>query len=211
MITAEQQAARRKYIGASEAAAVLGLDPYRTPRMVWAAKVEGVERPAGKAALLGQCLEPGILDYFAIESGLVFDRHIMRVHANGIMAANYDGIGDAYVVEAKWRKSQERYDDGELYGRASGLARHAGHDAIPGCVLIQVHHQMAVAGDAYQTAYVVALRGSDGIGIYRIKRDEELCERITSTLVAWWQRYVLTKVKPPLMERDNGSDDDIDI
>jgi hypothetical protein len=51
-------------IGASEIAAILGEDRYRTPNDVWRAKVLGERTPLNKHILRGLCLESGLLTWW---------------------------------------------------------------------------------------------------------------------------------------------------
>lgn len=203
MITEEQRLARRNHLGSSDAAAAIGLCPWSTPYKVWRAKVHGDEKATTDRMSEGNILERAVLDWAALHQGLTFTRDSMKVHENGILAANFDGLGDSFVVEAKWRPKQDRLPPTELYGRA-------GSSQIPQTVLVQVMHQLYVAGPEFKTAYVAVLRGWDGLGfgLYKVRRDEELIEMIVSREIEFWNTYVVTKQAPPLPENSNDNGDD---
>ena len=62
MLTLEQKSELNKGIGASEAAAVLGIDPYTTPYELWMLKTGRMEKDVSnkEAVIMGNMLEPVI-------------------------------------------------------------------------------------------------------------------------------------------------------
>ena len=61
---------RRRGLGSSDAAAVLGVSPFATPLQVWAEKVGVVEpAPESEAMRWGRILEPIVADEYARETG----------------------------------------------------------------------------------------------------------------------------------------------
>jgi len=93
-ITDKQKELRKKHIGASESAAILGLSPYKTPYDVWLLKTGKVESPAsvGEAGDIGNMIEDGLLDYGASELGVRILKNQFRVHTNGILSATHDAL-----------------------------------------------------------------------------------------------------------------------
>ena len=62
---------RKNYIGASEVAAVLGMDPYRTPATVWSAKVHGEPTDNDNDAMaFGRDVEDAIAKLYTRRTGV---------------------------------------------------------------------------------------------------------------------------------------------
>jgi putative phage-type endonuclease len=81
-------AQRRGGIGGSDAAAVVGLDPYRSPLMVWLEKTgRAVDTRDTEAMALGRALEPALMDVFAERTGLY-----VEPPACALMHETYDHI-----------------------------------------------------------------------------------------------------------------------
>lgn len=188
VITNEQLLSRRSAIGSSDMAAILGLDPYRTPHAVWLEKTGRVEpEPSSQKAMIGTILEPSILKLVSEEIG----RPIVPVHdpfAKGILKAHLDGMVDKAafgqpIVEAK----------------SSGLVDgwgEAGSDEIPDKVMVQVHHQM-ICSDSHE-AFVGALLAKHGFtfSVYRIPYNPDLAEVIIHEAARFWEHVVQDTVPP---------------
>jgi putative phage-type endonuclease len=187
MLTSEQRQARRKYVGSSDAAAILGVDPYRSAADVWLEKTGKLDEWEGNEDTeRGRLLEPAILDFAGEWIGKHFVRDQMIVAPDGIRAANCDGIASGFVVEAKSTVNADEYGD-------------QGTDQIPPRVNVQVHHQMHVAGPEYRVAYVpVLLPGYKRIEfrMYIVERNEPLADLIAQRCCEFWHWNVLTNVRP---------------
>lgn len=126
---AKADVSRRLRVGASEIAAVLGADPYRTPQDVWRAKVHNEPFIENEHIIRGKCLEAGILTWWEVASGMKLARRSVDtkteaglsedprqhplVHPCGWAAATLDGITEdgRMVVEAKCPASGKAWDD----------------------------------------------------------------------------------------------------
>lgn len=188
MITDKQREQRRKHIGASDAAAILGLDEFRTAGSVWYEKIVGVEDKTSPAAEVGNRLEPFLLDWCADELGVHVEPDVRFETRDGLIAANLDGWidedGRREVVEAK----------------STGLAGNWGRegtDEVPYRVLVQCMVQMLCARAT--VAWVPVLIGSFGLRLqlHRVPFDASLAEEIAERLHEWWWRYVETQTAPP--------------
>lgn len=113
---------RRATLGASEIAAVVGVDEYRTADDVWRAKVEGVETPDNEHMVRGRCLEAGLLDWWEHIEGVRLERRTdtterdprqrFVLHPNGWASATLDGLAeDGRVVEVKCPVGGKSWDD----------------------------------------------------------------------------------------------------
>ena len=93
---------RSKYLGASEAGAVLGLSPYRTPLRVWQEKTgQIVQDPPGIPMRAGNALEALVLDLFTEKTGeaVAFRQAEYSDSANPFLVCHVDGIaGEAICI-----------------------------------------------------------------------------------------------------------------
>jgi predicted phage-related endonuclease len=192
---------RNDTLGASDAAAVVGVDPFRGPGDVWAEKTgrlpaDDADRDAGDAAALGQAIAPVLLATVERRLRVSLARELFYRHPDAPLAATIDGIAlDAGVlVEAKTCG---------LLGPSPLLAAYGddGTDQVPDSVLIQVQHQLAVL-DAQpdvppiRTIVVPALLGGRGLRVYRLVRDQALVDELVALETDWWQRHVVADSYP---------------
>ena len=184
MITPEQRAMRRQWIGASDAPAIVGVDPWRTAADVYYSKVADLEDKPNPAMMMGNRLEGVLLDYAEEELGVTLQRGVMQTldPAIGPLAANLDGLYTDAVVECKYvgPRSVDYWADG-----------------IPDHVKVQVQHQMIVT--RRPRAYVaVALCGFGGLEfrLFDEPFDEDIAGSLLTVLTGWWQKYVVPQVPP---------------
>lgn len=189
MITPQQREARKKFIGSSDAPAIMGLDPYRSASDVWLEKTgrdSGFEGNANTER--GNYLEPALLDYAVGQIGTHFIRGLMKTHSGGVLAANFDGIctDDSFIVEAKTSNNPD--DFGEQMT-----------DQIPERHIIQVHHAMYVAGPQCRKAFVpVLLPGYRSLDfrMYIVNRDDDLAEMIAARGIQFFEVHVRMDLQP---------------
>lgn len=208
MITPAQRELRRKHIGASDAAAILGLDPWRSREDVWAEKVYGLDIDKGSEAIeLGNELEPVIVAWAGKQiteqmPGVKIDTEspqmlhpggVLLAHPDGVVLSPHDDAVNARVmlapIEAKYRSRGIEWGTDES-------------PEIPLEVLTQAYVQMACMGAAF--CYVAAyLAASYGIKkrIIRHDCDPDMLKTVEDELHNFWERYVLTKKQPPPSER----------
>lgn len=180
---------RRKFIGGSDVAAILGISPYKTATDLWLDKtrppVEDGRNWAAKAR--GSRLEPYIVDMIRSEYGLEIVRRNERyIDAQlPFMAAEIDAeTADGENVEIKTVHPFKAKEWGDLES-----------DNLPLHYLAQVHHGLAVTGRA--RCRVFALIGDD-LRPYVVDRDPEMEQIIRARVEEFWTRYVVPHVQPPL-------------
>ena len=190
MITEEQRQTRKRYIGSSDAAAILGMDPYRSAYDVWLEKTGKVDAFAGNAATeAGNLLERACLDWVAPQLS-PFARDVMEFA--GDLIANFDGLSIAnnFTVEAKTTG---------IVGPANagyGDVTEGPCVEIPDANVIQVHHQMVVAGPCCDIAYVPVLIGGKGFRLYTVPRLRDLTEVVWESGTRFMERHVKTDIPP---------------
>lgn len=188
---------RRNGIGSSDAAAAVGLSPYKSQLQLWMEKSGRDELfpkvdPNDESTPLywGTLLEPIVAAHYTKRTG----NKVRRVNAvlqhpdHPWMLANLDreviGAPDVQILECKTAGIQ----GARLW-----------QDGVPEYVQLQVQHQLAVTGKT--AADVAVLIGGQDLQIHRIHRDDLLIERLIKLEEAFWG-YVQSEQAPPA----DGSD-----
>lgn len=187
----EELTRRKRHLGASEAPAVLGLSPWRTPADIYWDKVSPPTPDEPNAAQQsGTRLEPVILQWAAERLGLadgqVQTDDTCRVGADGILSATPDAIilHRNEGIEAK----KTSFPDG--WGEE-------GTDQIPDHYLVQVHHQMLVCGFVRVWVPVLLLGAHrEEWRLYCVQRDERIESELAQRERSWWDAHVVARVPP---------------
>ena len=183
---------RRQGIGSSDAAAAVGLNPYKSQLQLWMEKTgrDGalpVVDPSDDQSPMywGTLLEPIVAAHYTRRSG----HRVRRVNAvlqhpeHSWMLANIDrevvGASDVQILECK---------TAGIHG--ARLWR----DGVPEYVQLQVMHQLAVTGK--QAADVAVLLGGQELQVFRIERDDTLIAQLVALEQQFWG-YVERDQQPP--------------
>jgi putative phage-type endonuclease len=191
-LTDEEIEERRKAIGASDVAAIIGCSPWKSAWDVWADKTGRLDSWSGNnATRIGQYLESGVLDYAESQLGPL-DRNVRIAYVGKPIVSTLDAItADGVPVEVK---------TAGMTGPLHGEWGDAGTDQIPEHYLCQVHTQILCT--EAQTAYLFALLAGRGIVRYEIERSDSLCDALASQLCEWWDRHIIQGIEP---SRDHAS------
>lgn len=193
MLTAEQRELRKKYMGSSDLAPVLGLDSWRTAGDVWLEKTGRLvpDEKESEVQRFGSTFESAVLDHFELTQALSLSRNVFLT--NGVFCSNLDAMIDGSspeVVEAKTSGLSDQWGP-------------SGTDEIPERVLIQIHEQMYVVshatGKECRIAWVPVLLPSFRhfeVRVYQIKRNDELMETAIRIGEAFWRNHVLADTPP---------------
>lgn len=180
---------RKRGIGSSDAAAAVGLCPYKSQLELWMDKtgrtVRSEEPGQDDPMYWGTLLEPFVAAAYAERT----ERKVRRLNAvlqhptYSFMLANIDrevvGAEDVQILECKTA--------GE-YG--SRLWR----DGVPEYVQIQVQHQLTVTSK--QAADVAVLLCGQKLEVHRIERDEDVISRLIVLEARFWE-HVEQDTPPP--------------
>jgi putative phage-type endonuclease len=170
---------RRRGIGASEAAAALGLSPYESPRGLYLRKVGLLpEVEETEAMRIGTLMEPVIAQLYQETTGNLIVRHqVFRRHPDAPhLSATIDGLSAAgYPVEFK--------AIGHWTARALG---EEDTDQVPEHWLVQAHQQMFVMG-CERVDFGVLVAGQE-FRTFTVPRDEGLIEAMLPRLGEFWGR-----------------------
>jgi putative phage-type endonuclease len=175
-------------LGGSDAAAALGLSPWKTRRQLWEEKTSDCPPTLDSELMLwGRLLEPVIRQQYAERTGrsvYVEPYHLLRHVDYPWMIANLDGFtDDGRVLEIKTARTDR--DWGE-----------PGSVEIPLHYLLQVQHYLAIVKADW--ADVVVLIGGNELRIYPIPADAELKSMLISQELEFWQYVLLQKPPEPL-------------
>lgn len=200
--------ARRKGIGGSDAAAILGLDPFRTPLQVYLDKTGQLpDDEPNEAIEWGNRLEGAVaqatvdrINSERAEAGLdpvtVRRRHAIFAHPDHEwMLANVDrevlkheqGPGILEVKTTGHWPAQQWEDHGET---------------LPDKYHVQEQHYLAVTGRAH--GWIGVLVAGQRLVVQHVERDDELIDALVKVEANFWQR-ILDGNPPPA----EAADDDV--
>jgi putative phage-type endonuclease len=182
---------RHKYIGGSDCAALVGMNPYSSPYYVWAEKTDAIEPFAGNIATrTGEFLEPFIAKLWSEETGKKVrdDKQSFLNDKYPWAIANIDRkvIGERAGLELKSCSELrlKEFKNGEY----------------PPNYYAQCVHYLGVTG--FDKWYLGVLVGSRQLLTFEIERNEEEIAALMAAEEEFWNKYVLAGVQPPL----DGSD-----
>lgn len=182
---------RRGGIGSSDAAAAVGLNPYKSALALWMEKTgraveqEDAAEDTDDPRYWGTLLEPYVAAAYQRKTG----RKVRKLNAVlqhptfPFMLANLDreivGDADVQVLECK---------------TAGEFGSRLWKDGVPEYVQLQVQHQLAVTGK--QAADVAVLLCGQHLAVHRIERDNDLIARLILLETRFWE-HVEADTPPP--------------
>lgn len=202
MLTAEQLAKRKLGIGGSDAAAVAGICPFKTPLEVYLEKLSlSVPIEENDYMRFGTILEPIILKEYERRTGEIClprdentNQYFKDYHeVYNWMRANIDGyiFNKNIIIECKSASARTAY----LWGEP-------GTDEIPANYLIQCAHY-AIVYDAVRVDLAVLIGGND-FRIYHYNRNAALEEKLIEKERIFWHDHVLKEIPPdPINLKDS--------
>lgn len=183
--------ARAIGIGGSDAAVIMGMNPYKSPYQLWLEKTGQAEAPdlsGNQYVYWGTKNESNIADWFQEETGKKVKRlGTLRSKEYPFMLANVDRtvVGENAGLEIK----------------TAGVSQYRKwkDDEIPDAYYCQCLHYMAVTGAAYW--YIAVLLGGNEAKWKRIERNEEDIQHLIMAETDFW-KLVEARTPPPV----DGSD-----
>lgn len=174
---------RRKYLGASEVAAVCGLCPFGSPLTVWASKKGLGDEIDSDATEFGRRFEAPLLAYYAEKTKATLTTPGVLYHPrHRWMAANLDAVANGKIdVQAK------------IVG--TDMAHHWDSGA-PDYVQCQVQWEMNVSG--LQVAHVVACIGGTEYRCVELPRDDVMIGHLVEICTDFWQRHIVGGEMPEI-------------
>ena len=187
---------RKEGIGGSDAAGVLGLNPYKSSISVYMDKIDEVQVGNSYEDEVSYRMELGnkLKNFVANEFMLKTNKKVRNV--NGILRndkypfalANIDRaiVGEKAFLECKVTNSYSK----KLWQKE-----------VPIYYQVQCYHYMAVTGATH--CYIAVLIGNEDLVIHKIERNEELINQIMDLEKSFWDKCVLGNSLPI----PDGSDD----
>ena len=182
---------RMKYIGASEAASVLGLSRWASPLEIWAYKTGEIIPDPSKnemAKWWGIELENAVARRFVKVTG----KKVCRVTEAYVhpqfpfIKAHIDRkvIGERSILQCKTATAFKAKEWEE-------------EDEIPAEYIIQEVVELACSG--YDKAYIAVAIGNHDFKIKEIERDKALENDIIGKLATFWDSFVIPKIMPSIV------------
>lgn len=184
--TPEWERERRLSVGASEAAAVLGLSSYNTPLDVYKHKL-GVDKPFDE-----------LLSFIGHESEHIIHKWVEEF--SGVDVTLHPGFM-ARSVEWPWlHASFDRVSSHPFltwqFKTASAFVGHVWDEGVPDEIRVQVQAEMAVAGTP-RAAVVVWIGGREFRLFWEPRDDRFIREHLVPTTRDFWDANVRAQVPPP--------------
>jgi putative phage-type endonuclease len=189
-LTKAQLEERRTGVGGSDAATVLGLNPFTTAYELYLDKLGEAppedENFLKEARYWGSVLEQPVCDRYAEETGFKVQRanQLIRSKEHPFMIANIDRkvVGEDRRIgfEAKTAARPEGWGD-------------SGTNEIPPYIMLQCQHYLAVTG--YDVWDLAVLIGNRDYRSYRITPIQDIIEQLVEAEEEFWDR-VQAKVAP---------------
>lgn len=177
---------RSQYIGGSDAAAVIGLNPFTSPFALWMEKT-GQKPPfeGNLATKVGTYLEDFVAGLFEEQTGKKVRRENATIFNTDYpwAVANVDRliVGEDAGLEIKTVSSlSTRLFKGTEY---------------PPRFYCQACHYMAVTGKPMW--YVAVLIGNSDFKVFEIPRDEDEIAALMQAEKDFWENHVVPKIAPP--------------
>lgn len=193
-LSPEQLAVRRTGMGGSETAALFGLDKFKRPFDIYAAKVDGWEPEQNDDMLRGECLEDGVARWYSKKHGVEVinpdktfrhaSRHIILATPDRLLTT---ALGELELLSIKVPRGADEWGEDETQD-------------FPMRANVQVQQEAAVlasCGYNITRAWVSAPVWGD-LRRYPVRLDAELQQRIMAGAEAWWLKHVDAKVPPPI-------------
>ena len=187
-------AVRKQGIGSSDAAAAVGLNPYKSQLELWLEKT-GRDGNLPKTdphdeespAYWGNLLEPIVAAHYTKRTG----NRVRRINA----VLQHPDPDKAWMLANIDREVTSASDVQILECKTAGInGARLWKEGVPEYVQLQVQHQLGVTGKT--AADVAVLLGGQHLEIHRIERDEALIVRLVQLEKQFWD-YVETDTPPP--------------
>ena len=210
---------RKQGIGSSDAAAAVGLNPYKSQLELWMEKTgRDAELPkpdpedTTHPVYWGTLLEPIVAAAYTKQTGRKVRKNnaVLQHPEKPWMLANIDrevvGSSEVQILECK---------------TAGEFGARLWKEGVPEYIQLQVQHQLAVTGK--EAADVAVLMCGQQLQVHRIHRDEALIAKLMELQERFWH-YVTSDTPPPadgsasaatalqyLYPRDNGEQVDFQL
>lgn len=185
--TQEWKDFRKTKIGASDAAPILGISPWKTPYQLWQEKVCGTEEESTPSMQRGLDLEPVARAAFEKEIGVMMMPKVVLNPKLDWQFASLDGISldEKMIVEIKCASKE--------------VHEMAKQKKLPEYYEAQIQHQMSVCG--LDQAYYFSFHDNKGV-VVEVKRNQAFIDDMCEKEEKFWKKHILQKEAPDLSNKD---------
>ena len=187
---------RKRGIGGSDVAALLGISKWTSAVALWLDKTNQTNEPeeVNEAMRWGQLLEPVIREQFRQITGrpVVEVKAILQHPQYPFMIADIDGLtvdedGAPAILEVK---------------NVSEYKRSEWSQGVPAYYETQIQHYLLVTG--VQKAYVIALFGGNSSAVYTVEADPEVQQMLVQVESDFWSK-VQNLIRPEIDGTDEST------
>ncbi len=166
----EWLAFRQQHVGASDAATIMGLNPWATPMQLWQEKTLGWTKEVNNAMRRGTQMEEQARNAYVLQRGILVKPIVAEDDIFPWISASFDGVSNCFenIVEIKCGKASHKL---------------AQHGEIPRYYLAQCHQQMYVAGVDRMDYW--SFDGTEGI-LIPVVRDNQFITTLLEKLIEFW-------------------------
>jgi putative phage-type endonuclease len=184
---------RKAGIGGSDAAAIMGLDPWKSPLDIYIDKTtDTIDESTNLILERGLALEPLVAERYARETGRKLRRQPGRIHPE------HDFIRcsiDRQILTGKGNPTAQL----EIKTANSHVFRKFKMDGIPEKYIVQIQHNLMVWGYDW-SGFAVLCPDTWEMIHFDVERDDLLCEAIKAAEIEFWQR-VIDRTPPEVDQR----------
>lgn len=179
--------ARKRGIGGSDAAAVMGFSPWKTPVDVWVDKTspETSEDTESLALTIGSALEDVVARIYSQKTG----REVRRYNAmieNEFLIGNVDRL----VVREGEKIASLKNEIRTNVILECKTSLDYSWEEVPPYYAAQVQHYMGLIPQIERADVAVIFKPCNGFGIYPVERSQEDIDAMQEYLRFWWKKYV---------------------
>lgn len=193
----QTQELRATGIGGSDAAVIMGLNPYKTPLQLYMEKTGQIEPEEENDAMhFGNILESVIADEYARRTGRKVARvnETLRHEDHEWMMGHIDrrvlNIPDGMLLECKTAGRWFKADD---WGQS-------GTGDAPEHYIVQVQHYLGITG--WQYADLAALLAGNDFRIYHFERDNKMINELIKRESEFWESILDRRPPQPQTQDD---------
>jgi putative phage-type endonuclease len=161
---------RRLHLGASDAATIMGMNPWHTKLQLWQEKCLGWTKEVNNAMRRGTEMEEQARNAYILQTGRLVLPMVGTCEVHPFISASFDGVSADFknIVEIKCGKASHKL---------------AQHGEIPRYYLAQCTQQMYVAGVNEMDYF--SFDGNEGI-LIPVTLDYEFVENLIEKIKEFW-------------------------
>lgn len=196
---------RRRYIGGSDIAAIMGLTPWTTPVQLYAKKIRAADEPEAPVSASKRAIFRRGKDWEQYVGGMLKTQLERHGHKVEIVASNrrfQDAEHSMFAAEIDFElrlNDEPDLTNAEIKTVGIAAARSWGEsesEDLPTYYTAQAMWGLGVAPGRRQRCIVGAGFGFDELRTFTILRDDETLAGMRAMALAFWNQHVLARLPP---------------